>query len=429
MTICDGIVRGRGGTWNLGGTIVFGTTSSGLFRVPAAGGTATPLTTLDRSLKERAHWYPWFLPDGRHFLYTATPDVIEQSAIYVADMDAKDPPRSRREVLPAVSFAMYAPSGYILFLRERTVMAQPFDARRGETTGEAVPVAEQVDHPGGSTSGSFAISQNGVLAYISGVTDASGQISWFDRAGKEISKVGAPGSYGNLRLSPDEKRIAFERNDEQSRTPDIWVMDLVRGVTSRLTFDPAPDNFPLWSPDGMQILYANKRSGRWDFYVKAATGAGHERLLLKFGARNAWGTSWSQDGRFIMYGEGTPCDKTGLDLWIAPQFGDRKPYPYLQTQFNEVSGVYSPDGRWVAYASDESGRYEIYVQSFPLSGAKFQVSTGGGTEPVWRKDGTELFYEASDQNLMAVPVKSVLNLRVARQCLCFGLRWLRLRVY
>jgi eukaryotic-like serine/threonine-protein kinase len=334
VTICDGIVQGRGGTWSSGGTIVFGTNSTGLFKVPAAGGTATPLTTLDRSLKERAHWYPWFLPDGRHFLYTAAPDVIEQSVVYVADMDAKEPARSRRKVVAAVSTAMYA-SGYILFMRDRTVMAQSFDAGRGETTGEAVPVAEQVVHPGGETWGGFSISQNGYLAYISGVTDASSQISWFDRAGREISKVGAPGSYRNLRLAPDEKRIAFERNDEQSRTADIWVMDLVRGVTSRLTFDPAPDTFPLWSPDGLQILYGNKRSGRWDFYVKAATGAGHEELLLELGARNASATSWSQDGRFIMYGAGTPGDKTQFDLWIAPQFGDRKPYPYLQTQFNE----------------------------------------------------------------------------------------------
>ena len=181
-------------------------------------------------------------------------------------------------------------------------------------------------------------------------------------------------------------------------------MDLIRGVTSRLTFDPAIDTFPIWSPDGIRILYPNNRAGVFDLYVKAATGAGQEEVLVKMGTPTGWGTHWSRDGRFIAYE--IPGAKTGRDLWIAPQFGDRKPFPYLNTQFNESEGSFSPDGRWVAYVSDESGRDEVYVQAFPLSGAKFQISTGGGSEPNWRKDGTELFYLAGDRNLMAVPIKS-----------------------
>jgi len=408
LTICEGIVgTGRGATWSASGTIVFAANArSGLFRVPAAGGTAMQLTELDKSLNESVHWYPWFLPDGRHFLYTARAGDAEQSVVYVADVDAKDPARSRRKAVAANSEAMYAPPGYLLFLRERTLMAQPFDAGRGETTGDAVPVAEQVDHAAGLTMGSFMVAQSGALAYISGGGDSDRQFSWLDRSGKEMAKVGVPGSYTDFRLSPDEQRIAFERTDPQSRNLDIWVMDLARGVMSRLTFESTLNTFPVWSPDGLRILYAGNRPGAHNLYMKAATGAGQEETLLKPGTPNARGTSWSRDGRFVMYQTGGVGAKTGLDLWIAPQFGDRKPLPYLQTQFNERDGAFSPDGRWVAYVSDESGRYEIYVQAFPLSGAKFQVSAGGGVEPTWRRDGSELFYRSADGNLVAVPVKS-----------------------
>jgi Tol biopolymer transport system component len=173
-----------------------------------------------------------------------------------------------------------------------------------------------------------------------------------------------------------------------------------------LTFDPYQDVYPLWSPDGLRILYSNNRSGSWDLYIKDSGGAGKEEILLKLGGRILRATSSSKDGRFVMYTVGGPAEKNLFDLWIAPQFGGRKPYPYLQTRFNEVDGVFSPDGRWVAYSSDESGRYEVYVQAFPLSKVKFQVSTGGGSEPSWRKDSAELFFLAPDRNIMAVPVKS-----------------------
>jgi len=184
---------------------------------------------------------------------------------------------------------------------------------------------------------------------------------------------------------------------------DIGVLDSVRGVTSRLTFDPAADNVPMWSPDGLRIVWASNRNGPFDLYIKSASGTDQEELLIKMGTGTGWGTDWSRDGRFILYQ--MPGAKTGQDLWVAPQFGDRKPFPYLQTQFDEQEGRFSPDGKWVAYVSNESGRDEIYVQAFPPSGAKFQISSGGGSEPQWRMDGTELFYLAADQMLMAVPVK------------------------
>jgi eukaryotic-like serine/threonine-protein kinase len=407
LTLYGDASLGRGGSWSKNDVIVFNAfNTNGISRVPAAGGSAVPLTTLDQPSGETGHRFPWFLPDGRHFLYSTFHTEREKNAIYIADLDSK----SRRLVVTADSNAVYTPPGYLLFVRERTLMAQPFDAGKLQTTGDAFPIAEQIDSAGVVVQKQFSASQNGVLAYTSGGARGGLQLTWIDRSGKVTGNVGPPGIYNNFRLAPDEKRITFDQPDAQTGSADVWVMDLVRGVTSRLTFDPSVDNLPIWSPDGLRILYPNNRSGTFDLYVKAATGAGQEEVLVKLGTPTGWGTHWSRDGRFIMYE--IPGDKTGRDLWIAPQFGDRKPFPYLHAQFNESEGNFSPDGRWVAYVSDESGRNEIYVQAFPLSGAKFQISTGGGTQPTWRKDGTELFYLAADRNLMAVPIKSGATLEV-----------------
>jgi Tol biopolymer transport system component len=228
-------------------------------------------------------------------------------------------------------------------------------------------------------------------------------LAWTDRTGKPMGLFGPPGSYNRFRLAPDEKRIVFDVSNQ-----DVWVLDAIRGVTSRLTSDPAFDNVPLWSPDGLHILWSSNRSGGYHVYTKSANGTGQEELLIKMGTGTGGAVDWSKDGRYILYQ--MPDSKTGQDLWIAPQFperaeGDRKPFPYLQSQFDEQDGRFSPDGKWVAYVSNESGRDEVYVQSFPITGAKFQISSGGGSEPQWRSDGTELFYLAADGNLMAAPVK------------------------
>ncbi|HEV2202099.1 MAG TPA: protein kinase [Bryobacteraceae bacterium] len=407
LTLCDvpGL-RPRGGSWGGNGDLLFvpNNGNNGIFRVPAAGGTATPVTEVDRASGEGTDRFPWFLPDGRHFLYSVTAGAADKNAIYVADVDSKSDAKNRQRVLAANSMALYAPPGYLLFVRDRTLMAQPFDAGKMKTTGDAVPVAEQIDSSAfANDQYQFSVSQNGVLAYTSGGAGGEFQLTWTDRSGKVVSTASPPGVYNNFRLALDEKRIVFDRVDSRSNQ-DVWVIDTARGVTSRLTFDPANDNNPLWSPDGLRVLYPNNRSGAYDLYIRAATGAGQEEALIKLGTPNGWGTSWSRDGRFIMYV--MPGPKTGLDLWVAPQFGDRKPFPYLQTPFNEQDGAFSPDGLWVAYVSDESSRNEVYVQAFPLSGTKFQISTGGGTEPTWRTDGGELFYRSADGNLMAVQVKS-----------------------
>jgi serine/threonine protein kinase len=266
-------------------------------------------------------------------------------------------------------------------------------------SGEIFPAAVRIQSLN-PYRGAFSTSASGALAYISGVEPSRGLV-WVDRTGKELESYDLPGTYRNFRLSPDEKRLVIDRIVESNA--DIWVVAMVRHVPSRLTSDPATDNLSIWSPDGSRVLFPSNRSGAFDLYVKAASGTGEEQVLVKMGTPSGWATDWSRDGRFILYE--IPGRDGGLDLWIAPQFGDRKPFPYLQSQFNEQSGRFSPDGHWIAYVSDESGQNEVYVQAFPLSGEKQQISSGGGTEPQWRADGSELFYVAGDRNLMAVPVK------------------------
>jgi hypothetical protein len=389
-----------GGAWNRDGVILFArTTTSELFRVPATGGVPVQVTT--KSISAVSHRFPEFLPDGRHFVYTVVFGGTEESGIYAGSLDGKPPVR----LLPDGSNAIYAPpgaagrSGHLLFRRGDALMAQPFDPARLRMSGDVFPVAERVGVGvyGNIDLGPFSLSENGTLAYGAGGTPTI-QLAWTDRAGKSNGLFGPPGPYNRFRLAPDEKRIAF--NDANL---DIGVLDSVRGVTSRLTFDPAVDVTPMWSPDGLRVLWSSNRNGGFDLYIKSANGTGPEELLIKMGTGSGWGSDWSRDGHFILYQ--MLGAKTGQDLWIAPQFGDRKPFPYLQTQFDEQEGRFSPDGKWVAYVSNESGRNEIYVQSFPPSGAKFQISSGGGSEPQWRSDGTELFYLAADQMLVAVPVK------------------------
>jgi len=406
QALCD-VSTVVGGTWNGDGVIVFGQIPSGLWRVSEAGG--APVQVFKAS-GGRLDLLPEFLPDGRHFLHTVASGMAEGSGVYVGSLDGQPGVRLLADVTNSSYAAISGGAGsirrrgYLVFDRGDTLMAQPFDPVQLSLTGEAFPVVEPVATYSGF--GLFSLSNNGSLAYLVR-GDATTQLVWKDRSGKSTGTFGPPGNYHNFRLAPDEKRIVFD--SVQSGNQDVWVLDSVRGVTSRLTFDPAADNVPMWSPDGLRIVWPSFRSGSgYDLYVKSANGTGQDELLVKMGTPTGWATDWSRDGRYLMYQR--PGEKTGQDLWIAPQLpegasGDRNPFPYLQTQFEEKEGKFSPDGRWVAYVSNESGRDEIYVQSFPVSGAKFQISTGGGTEAQWRKDGTELFYVEADQMLMAVPVK------------------------
>jgi len=419
QTLCD--VQGTivGGSWNRDGVIVFADVFAddkrGLMQVPATGGVASPLTTIDPSRKEVVHVLPSFLPDGRHFLYLRASSIPENSGVYVGSLNAKPGEQDSRRRLATTSGPVYVPSpdsdsGQVLFLRQGTLMAQPFDADRLEPSGEAVPVAEQV----GSflDYGFFSASNNGVLVYTSGAGQ-NHQLTWLDRQGRPLGTVAEPGRYTSMALSPDGRRVAVSRtNPENAPNWDVWLLDVGRNTTTRLTYEQVRALFPVWSADGSSVIFGSVRGGEVNLYLKLASGAGDERLLLKSPDGSKYATSWSRDGRFLLYTVENP--ETKSDLWVLPLQGDHKPIPFLRTEFNERSGQFSPDGHWVAYTADESGRDEIYVRDFSSGAAQgswdaageWLISKGGGNSPRWRGDGEELFYVASDGKLMSVDISA-----------------------
>jgi serine/threonine protein kinase/Tol biopolymer transport system component len=392
QTICDS-TEGRGGTWNRDGTIIFSAIGAdGLFRVSAVGGVPILITKLDQSRQETWHRLPYFLPDGKHYLYAANSARPEYSGVYIGALDSNETKR----LFGSSTNAVYAPPGYLLFVRETTLMAQQFDATTLQLSGEPQPLVEQVQvNPIGSSS--YSVSDDGVLVCLN--AGARSQLTWFDRDGKLLSLVGAIGSHSNVSLSPDEKRVAVATWDPQTGTRDIWIIDEARATSTRFTFNGAEDFLPLWSPDGANILFVSERSGIGNFFEKPTSGATNEQEILKTDERK-WPSDWSKDGQYVAFTSSSPT--TRLDLWVLPMFGDRKPISFLQTSFNEDGPRFSPDGHFIAYYSDDSGAYEIYVQPFPATGAKWQISSGGGMQPRWRRDGKELFYMAPNRKLMAV---------------------------
>jgi Tol biopolymer transport system component len=281
-------------------------------------------------------------------------------------------------------------------------MAQRFDADRLELSGDPFPVAEQVGFDGLAYQTLVSASDQGVLAYQS-LGAGKVQLVWFDRAGRQLGVAGGPGDYGDLALSPDDQRVAFHQVDAETGNVDLWLMGLADGGASRFTFDPTVDFAPVWSADGSHIIYASLREGAPNLFRKAASGAGQDELLFKSPLAKIPGDC-SRDGRFLVCGTVDP--KTRWDLWVWPLSGERKWEVFLQTPYNEARPSFAPNGRWIAYESDESGRREVYVQSFPASGAKWQISSGGGSQPRFRRDGKELFYLGADRKLTAVEVQT-----------------------
>jgi serine/threonine protein kinase/Tol biopolymer transport system component len=400
ITLCDA-PNNRGGAWSRDGMIVFNPANTvALHKVPAAGGVPTAATVLGPG--ESAHRRPFFLPDGRHFLYSAYSATTgaEGMPIYVASLDSAE----RKLLLNADSNNVLYTQGHLLFLRETTLMAQPFDARRLVLTGEAFPIAEQIQTSGTvPPNGLFSVSENGVLVYQTGARVAGSQLTWFDRSGKQTGVLGDSAVYGDLELSQDGKRASVSIPDQAGKGRDIWLYDVARGLRTRFTFGPALAQTSIWSPDGNRIVFNSSSKGHFDLYQKAASGAGAEEVVLEDNLDKLY-LSWSPDGRFILYATSAASPRTGADLFVLPLSGDRKPHPFLQTRFNELAGQFSPDGRWVAYESNESGRYEVYVAPFPGPGGKCQISTTGGTNPRWRHDGTEIFYIDPNDKLMAAAV-------------------------
>ena len=397
QTICD-VPTGRGGTWGADGTILFAANiGDGLYRVAAAGGVPTPVTKLDAARQENSHRWPQFLPDGRHFLFVVR-GARAHSGIYVAALDS---PERTRLLGSDVSFATVA-AGHAFFVKGGSLLAQPFDPTRLQLAGDPLPVAEQVASGSPSGFAAFGVSESGVLAYAAGST-ASRQLTWFDRRGRALETVGVAGEYMAPVLSPDGRHIAIGQLDARMRTPDIWLVDLARGNSTRFTYSPAGERLPLWSPDGAYILFSSTMRGPWDFYRKPSSGGGDPELVFESSA-DKFPTDWSADGRFIVFTVSLPG--TRWDIWLLPLFGSRTPVPYLQTEFDEIQGRLSPNGRWMAYTSNTSGTLEVYVQPTSPSGGKWLISTAGGFDPRWRRDGRELFYIAANQMLMAVPVKT-----------------------
>jgi Tol biopolymer transport system component len=388
-----------GGTWNIGGTIVFSTggTGSSLYSVPAAGGEAKPLTSLDMTRGKTALFDPQFLPDGRHVIFTDYSEEEEQAGLHVTSLEAPD---ERRRILPDQARFLYADPGYLLFVREGILVAQPFDAKLQVTNGEALPIASAVEEwnlaPG---SGLFSVSETGLLTWSS-AKDREVRLEWLDRTGERIGTLGEPGRYGQIVLSPDDARVAVEVADNAGRF-DIWVIDVARGVASRLTSDPGDERDPVWSPDGQELVFCTATGG--GDLVRKALAAGTSASPLVQSAQPHVPESWSHDGNTLLYltdGEG------GERILSALFLGGEGPAERLMTSsfyFDETQ--VSPDGQWLAFISTESGRAEVYVEPFRRRGERVRVSANGGGQPKWRGDSKELFYLTVDGALIAVNVR------------------------
>jgi Tol biopolymer transport system component len=391
------------GSWSRDGVILFTGSSGRLYGVPASGGTPSPVTSLDAGSGDTAHASPFFLPDGRHFLYlavgrtTAGPNEPRAGVCRLPRLaEAKAAHGGRRE--------RHVRAGHLIFLRQSTLMAQPFEVADLKLTGNALTIAEEVQI--GRTlglRGAFSVSETGVLAYQPGSAEVRSQLLWLDRGGRPIGPVGGPTDYGDIWLSPDAKHVVGTVFDLGTLSRDIWRTDLESGMRTRVTFGAADEESAIWSPDGSRVVFCARPKGPYDLYQKASNGVGADELLVEDGV-NKLPTDWSPDGRFVLYYRTANAASRQNDIWVLPLFGNRQPHPFLQTPFNEAQGRFSPDGRWVAYTSAEGGGSEIYVAPFPSAAGKWRVSTDGGAWPQWRRDGREIFYVQSGNKLMAAAV-------------------------
>jgi len=402
ITICDAR-DGRSGDWSRDGVIIFSPhPTAPIHSVPAAGGQPQPVTALDEEHGETTHRWATFLPDGRHFIYMAgihnAGIMSETNAVYLAELGKQE----RGRLLLARSNVAYA-AGHLLYVRDHVLLAQPFDVDRLELVGDASPIGEDVQYDAGFFRAVFAVSETGVVVYGTGATLSGSILAWVGRDGKEIARVADLAAYDNLALAPDAKRVAFSLTDTDSGTSDIWIQDLARGVRSRLTFGPFRQISPIWSPDGQQVAYAVS-SLHDDLFIRPANGGKDEELLRSEQDKEA--TDWSRDGRYIVYNQldTTPSSRAGV--WILPLADRTKPHPFVDTEAKEEYGRLSPDGHWMLYTSDESGREEIYVAPFPGPGGKWQVSLAGGTRGWWVGGGAEIVFLAPDRTLMSMAVRT-----------------------
>jgi eukaryotic-like serine/threonine-protein kinase len=420
LVLCD-VAGGNvgGASWSKDGVILFALAGR-LMRVSASGGTPSPVTA--PSGRGEGVAYPWFLPDGQHFLYYRVATKPDSTGMYVGSLGAKPEEQNSQRLMPLDHQPMYVPSsdsgpGHVVFLRQDTLLAQPFDAKRLQLAGEAVPIATQVASV--QDLGFYSVSENGTLAYRTGSSNGADlQLSWFDRQGKGTLTPVEPARSSTVKVSPDGKRAAVVHQAQGST--DIWVLDLSTGASNRFTFDPGPDGNPVWSPDGSQIAWQSRRDNTWGIYRKASNGSGNDELLFKaanFSSINL--TDWSRDGRFILFqatatgdGQTTKSDVYALPMGAGTS-AERKPIPLIQTPAVELGAYVSPDDRWVAYLSDETGKQELYVQAFgpgarpgvASASGKWMVSKNGSAGMArWKNDGKELIYLSIDGSVMSVDV-------------------------
>jgi Tol biopolymer transport system component/predicted Ser/Thr protein kinase len=416
----------RGGSWGLGGTIVFAPKGGGaIYRVSDRGGTPAPVTFPNAPENALSHRFPSFLPDGRHFLYLAMraggSDGIreEQLGIFVGSTESRETLR----LLPDRSNAVYVPPGFLLFRREDTLMAVPFDAGALKPKGAAVPVATPIQFSAMRAHGIFSASATGVLAYRRSAGAPRQRLEWFDRSGKaaEMPEV-PPAVMGETRLSSDARKTLVTTLDPQDGHVELWSYDLPQGARTRLASGTNSADSPVWSPDNRRVAFADRSSGASAFYVTDASGEGKPELVSE-STQDRAPLDWSSDGRWILFLQSVAAAGPGLgkpELWIW-SVAERKASPYLQTESRTADGVFSPDTRWVAYQSNESGQVEVSVRPFPGPGERKQISRGGGSEPRWSRDGREIVYRAAAWKLMAVEVMTQGSLRTGEPRLLFSL--------
>ncbi len=379
ITICNSTL-GRGGSWGPDGTIIAALSyNAGIWKVPAGGGTPTQVTALDGG-PYSSHRWPWFLPDGKHFLYVAVKHnapTSPETAVFYASLDGKE----NRLLMHTFSNAIYA-SGHLLFQRENALVAQDFDPSSGKLSGQLETLNEGVQFDSGLWRTNLSASDDGLMVYASGAASGTEILTWYDRSGKKLGTVGEPGGFYDLDLSPDEKEVAT--TELNTATATVWVHDLANNRKTRLTFNNGAHLTPLWSPDGKQIAFTSNQQAA--LAVKTLGSSAPEQTLLSSPKPIFQAISdWSRDGRYLMYEQGSEFNTA---LWVLPLSGDRKPFEYAPGS----RGTFSPDGRWIAYVAQEGGRPEIFVAPFPWTGTKYQISNGGGASPRWRTDGKELFY-------------------------------------
>ena len=383
----------QGGTWNQNGDILFGIIGGGnpLFKVPAGGGTPVPATTLDRAAGELGHFWPHFLPDGDHFLYTVPNARADRSGIYLGSLKSSGSTR----VVDSLSNAVYSEPGFLLFVRDETLLAQRFDLARMTLIEEPVVVANGMGTGAGNGRAAFAASRDGVLAYrpqSGGVYTTT--LMWLDRSGKSLGPVGSPNLHRSIAVSPDGTRVAVQIG--WTVGSDIWVTDFIRGIPTRLTSDPSNEEWPVWSPDGTRIAFASNRDGSvFNIFDMPADGSAAPHLLFQ-SDRSKKPVQWSNDGHWLLF------DSNGI--YALPLDGIRTPIAIGSGTRQASFAKISPDGAWVAYSSDETGRSEIFLQRFPSPSGRWPVSNNGGTRPHWRGDGRELYYLGFDNQFYAVPV-------------------------